>query len=135
MDSLDAQCLCLQLFDGKGQPPDLWHHHRSGALSWSYAGSKNVFTWPPEDVAKMARDWRKADASKLPERVRMFRDLHERFEELHRDAGLQQADVIIHDFGTLELRAIWGDEKVVVVVERVGELGERGLDPECSLID
>ena len=37
------------------------------------------------------------------------------------EAGLGPADVLIHDFGRAELRAIWESEKVVLVVERIGE--------------
>jgi hypothetical protein len=46
MDSLDAQCLLIQLTSGEIDPPNLWRHKRSGALSCAYAGATQVFTWP-----------------------------------------------------------------------------------------
>ena len=121
MDSLDAQCLLIQLTEGEIRPPDLWRHERSGALSCAYAGSERSFTWPAEDVAEMARRWRDSDASPVPEQVRLFLDAHQRLAALASEAGLGSADVMIHDLGRAELRGVWEDEEIVVVVDEIGE--------------
>jgi hypothetical protein len=121
MDSLDAQCLLIQLTEHETRPPDLWRHDRSGALVCAYEGGERTFTWPAEDVAEMARRWRHSDTSRAPREVLALRDAHERLVALARGAGLRPADVLIHHLGRSELRAVWEEEKVVVVVERIGE--------------
>ena len=54
-------------------------------------------------------------------RRRGFRDAHQRLEALAIEAGLGPSDVVIHDLGRAELRGIWGNEEVVLVVEEIGE--------------
>lgn len=120
MDSLDAQCLLMQVA-GEIRPPDLWRHDRSGALSCAYESGEQTFTWPAQDVADMARTWRDSDTSRAPEQARWFLDAHQRLEALASEAGLGPADVMIHDFGRAELRAVWANERVVLVVEEIGE--------------
>jgi hypothetical protein len=121
MDSLDAQCLLIQLTERETRPPDLWRHDRSGALACGYEGGERTFTWPAEDVAEMARRWRHSDTSRAPKQVLALRAAHERLVALTREAGLRPADVLIHDLARAELRAVWEDEKVVLVVDRIGE--------------
>jgi hypothetical protein len=121
VDSLDAQCLLMQLFEGQIRPPDLWRHERSGALSCAYEGSDRVFTWPAEDVAEMARTWRDSDMSRVPKQPRLFVDAHQRLDALAGQAGLGPAGVMIHDLGRAEVRGVWEDEKVVVVVDEIGK--------------
>jgi hypothetical protein len=121
MDSLDAQCLLIQLAEGEIRPPDVWRHARSGALSCAYEGGEWAFTWPAEDVAEMARTWRDSDTSRAPEQARLFLHAHHRLNALASEAGLGPADVMIHHLGRAELRRIWEDEEVVLVVEEIGE--------------
>jgi hypothetical protein len=121
MDSLDAQCLLIQLAEGEIHAPDLWRHDRFGALSCAYEGSERAFTWPAEKVAEMARTWRSSDTSRAPEQARLFVDAHQRLEALASEAGLGPADVIIHDLARAELRGTWESEKLVLVVEGIGE--------------
>jgi hypothetical protein len=121
MDSLDAQCLLIQLTEGEIRPPDLWRHDRSGALSCAYEGGEATFTWPAENVAEMARTWRDSDTSRAPEQARLFLDAHQRLEALASEAGLGPADVMIHDLGRAELRGVWENEEVVVIIEEIGE--------------
>jgi hypothetical protein len=121
MDSLDAQCLLIEVVSGEIRPPDLWRHDRSGALTCSYEGGTRTFTWPAEDVAEMARRWRRQESDGAPEQALALRDAHERLAALIAEAGLGPADAMIHDLGRAELRAIWEEEKVVLVVERIGE--------------
>ena len=122
MDSLDAQCLIFERLDAKTELPDLWRHERSGALSCAYSGGTQTFTWPPEDVAEMAQQWRDSDQSDAPEAVRSFLDAHQRLEAEAKESGLRAADVVLHDFGRAEVRAVWESEKVILVVEEVGLL-------------
>jgi hypothetical protein len=121
MDSLDAQCLLIDVVMGEIPPPDLWRHDRSGALACCYEGGTRTFTWPPKDVAELARRWRDRKRDQTPKQALALRDAHERLAALIAEAELGPADVVIHDLGRAELRAIWEQEKVVLVVERVGD--------------
>ena len=120
MDSLDAECLLIRVVEGDIRPPDVWRHDSSGALTCAYEGGEQTFTWPPEDVAEMARTWRASDTSQVPEQARLFRDAHQRLEALAREAGLGVADVVIHHLGRAELRGIWEDADVMVVIDDIG---------------
>jgi len=66
-------------------------------------------------------NWRDSDTSRAPAQARLFRDAHQRLEALANEAGLGPSDVVIHDLGRAELRGIWGNEEVVLVVEEIGE--------------
>ena len=121
MDSLDAQCLLIAVAVGQIPPPDLWRHDRSGALACSYEGGTRTFTWPPEDVAELARKWRERKPDRTPKEAGALRDAHERLAALIAEAGLGPADAVIHDLGRAELRAIWEHEQVVLVVDHIGE--------------
>jgi hypothetical protein len=121
MDSLDAQCLLMQLTDGEIRSPDLWRHEGSGALACAYERGTSMFTWPAEAVAEMARRWRDRDTSPTPRQALALRDAHERLAALADEEGLRPADVVIHDLGRAELRAVWEEEQVVIVVDRIGE--------------
>jgi hypothetical protein len=124
MDSLDAECLLIQLAEGEIRAPDLWRHHRCGALSCGYEGGGGAFTWRAEQVARMARRWRNSDTSGAPEQARLFVDAHERLVALASQAGLGPADVITHHFGRAEIRGRWDDEQVLLVLEEIGESGD-----------
>lgn len=126
MDSLDAQCLLIHLADGEIPPPDLWRHDRGGALSCAYEAGQTTFTWRREEVAELAGRWRDLDNGRLPERVRCFREAHERLEALARDNGLTAPDMMIWDVAGAELRAVWEDAQVVLVVAEVGESASTG---------
>ena len=121
MDSLDAQCLLIDVAMGEIRPPDLWRHERSGALACSYEGGTRTFTWPPEDVAELARRWRQGEPDRAPKQALALRDAHERLAALVGEAGLRSADVVVHDLARAEVRAVWEEEKVVLVVEGIGE--------------
>jgi hypothetical protein len=117
MDSLDTQCLLIQLAEGEISAPDLWRHDRSGSLSCGYESGGLVFTWPAERVAEMARTWRHSDTSRVPEQVRLFLDAHKRLEALASEAGMGPADAIVHHLGRAEIWGRWEDEEVVLAVE------------------
>jgi hypothetical protein len=121
MDSLDAQCLLIQVAMGKQRPPDLWRHDRSGELSYAYEDGTRTFTWPAKDVAELARKWRDRDPGETPRQALDLREAHERLSAMADEAGLPAADIVIHDLPHAELRAIWEEQKVVLVVERIGE--------------
>jgi hypothetical protein len=119
IDSLDAQSLLVQLTEDKMRPPDIWRHERSGALSCAYAGGENVFSWSADDVAAMARRWRESRPGGSPQRVEVFGEAHKRLLALASEAGLGQADAIVHDLPRGEVRGVWEDNEVVVVVEGI----------------
>jgi hypothetical protein len=121
MDTLDAQCLLMQLTDGEIRPPDLWRHEGSGTLACAYERGTSTFTWPADAVAEMARRWRDRDTSRTPRQALALRDAHERLAALADEAGLRRADVVIHDLSRAELRAVWEEEQVVIVVDGIGE--------------
>ena len=121
MDSLDAQCLLIQVTMGEQRPPDLWRHDRSGELSCANEDGTGTFTWPARDVAQMARTWRRRDVGQTPQQALDLRDAHERLLAMIGEAGLPPADVMIHDLPLAELRAFWEKQKVVLVIERIGE--------------
>jgi hypothetical protein len=127
MDSLDAQCLLIQLAEGEIPAPGLWRHERSGALSCGYEGGECAFTWRAEQVARMAHTWRNSNRSRAPEQARSFVDAHQRLVALANQAGLGPADVITHHLDRAEIRARWEDARVLLVVEEIGESG-RGSD-------
>jgi hypothetical protein len=135
MDSLDAQCLLIQLAEGEVRPPDLWRHDRSGALTCAYEGGERTFTWPAEDVAAMARTWRDSDTRRVPKQARSFLDAHRRLEALAREAGLGPADVMIHDLGRAELRGVWEKERVMLLVEAIGGSAPRKRDPIAHTLE
>jgi hypothetical protein len=120
MDSLDAQCLLIQLAEGEIRAPDVWRHDRSGALSCGYEGGECAFTWRAKQVARMADNWRKTDTTRAPEQARFFVDAHQRLVAVASQAGLGPADVITHRLGRAEIRGTWEHEKVVLVVEGIG---------------
>ncbi|HEY1275446.1 MAG TPA: hypothetical protein VGF25_11065 [Thermoleophilaceae bacterium] len=124
MDSLDAQCLMIDLLAGEIRPPDHWRHDSSGALSCRYEDGTRAFTWPPKDVAAMARRWRESDTSAASEQAIILRDAHERLVELAGQAGLGDPDVVIHDIPGGELRALWNDRKLAVVIDELWDGGE-----------
>ena len=121
MDSLDAQCLLIQVTMGEQRPPDLWRHDRSGALSCAYEGGTRTFTWPAKDVAELARTWRSREPGRTPQQALDLRNAHARLSAMADEAGLPAADVVIHDLRRAELTAIWEKQKVVLMVERIGE--------------
>ena len=121
MDSLDAQCLLIQLAEGEVPPPQHWRHERSGDLSCHYEEATRAFTWRAEEVARMARRWRTSDATEPPELARPFIAAHERLMALAGEAGLGPADVITHHLERGEIEATWEDRKVKVVVDQIGK--------------
>jgi hypothetical protein len=119
VDSLDAECLLIELADAEIRPPDLWRHERSGTLACAYEDGTATFTWPREDVAEMARRWRDRDMRRTPKRALALRQAHERLAALAAEAGWRPADVVTHDLSRAELRGVWEEEKVVIVIEDI----------------
>ena len=121
MDSLDAQCLITQLTGREMPAPDLWRHDRDGSLSCAYSGGEQTFTWRADDVAAMAERWRGSDRSEAPEEIGCFVDAHRRLGALLTESGLEPPDTVTHDLERGELRVVWEDRKVVVVIDELGE--------------
>jgi hypothetical protein len=118
VDSLDAQALVIELLEDEIPLPELWRHDRSGALSLAFGETGTTFTWEPDQVADMAQSWRDS-GSEVPEPARMFLDLHQRLGSLIAEAGRAPADFTIHDFARREVRAIWEDDRFVLIVDGV----------------
>src|SRR5919198_1391296 len=97
MDSLDAQCLIVDLIEREMPAPDLWHHRRSGELSCAYAEGEQTFNWDADAVTDLARRWRESGADAAPERVRPFLDAHRRLADIVAEQGIGPADAIVHD--------------------------------------
>lgn len=137
MDSIDAQCLVVDLLDPEGASPPQWRHPRDGSLHYRFAGSPRSFSWPADVVADMAADWRaRPDAASVPAAVARHVDVHQRVLSLL--AGEQRGlpDAVVHDLDAEEVQLIWEDEKLIVIIELdderpLGEqlrgAGERGL--------
>jgi hypothetical protein len=122
MDSLDAQCLIIETVEREMPLPGIWRHDCvSGSLSCAYEGGENVFTWPREDVAAMARRWRDSDAHRTSKRARQFVDAYQRLEAVIRESGLRPPDTVTFHLGLAALRAQWDREKVVVEVDGIGK--------------
>lgn len=119
MDSLDAQCLLIELVERELPPPDLWHHKRSGELSCAYSEGEQTFTWKADAVAEMAERWRASESREVPGRLHPFIDAHRRLDQILTEAGRPPADEVVHDFKRRELRLRWVDEKLVLVVDEV----------------
>jgi hypothetical protein len=115
MESLDAQCLVIDLAAGEGPTPDRWHHGRDGTLACAFGDSPRAFSWQPEAVAEMAERWR-GSARPVPPAIERLVASHGAFVELLANARLEQPRSIVHDLGTGELRAYWDDERAQVVI-------------------
>lgn len=133
MDSLDAQCLLIELTEPEMPPPQLWQHHRCGELSCAFSRGGRMFTWGTDAVAEMARRWRESNAGEVSENARLFQDAHRRLHDLVVQAGLEPADVVVHDFDRHELEARWEDRKAVMVIDEIGNFtdlpGDQRTDP------
>jgi hypothetical protein len=130
MDSLDAQCFLVGLAEGEACVPPLWRHDRSGALSWSFGEGGSWYSWSPDYVVEIAQRWRDSGRNEPPESVQRFLDAHRRLEEIAGKAGHGNPDAIVHDLDLGEVRAIWFEQKVAVVVDQIG--GPQGHPPSSS---
>ena len=117
MDSIDAQQLLIHTLEAEMPPPDLWQHHRSGELSCAYSGGERTFTWDADAVAGMARNWRETARDGDAGDAQLLIDAHRRLDEIIRDAGRPPADAVVHDLDRRELRVIWRQDKLVVVID------------------
>lgn len=115
MESLDAQCLVVDLAAGERATPDHWHHCRDGTLACGFGNSPRAFSWAPEAVAEMAQRWRRRRRP-VPPAIAQLVAGHAAFVELLANAELEQPRSIVHDLRTGELRAYWEDERAEVVI-------------------
>ena len=102
------------------RPPDVWRQHRSGELSCAYDGGERVFTWPAASVAEMARTWRDS-GSPAPDQARPYLNAHRRLEAIVREAGLAPPDTVVFHLGRAQLKALWDDEELVLVIDEIPE--------------
>jgi hypothetical protein len=120
VDSLDAQCLLVDLFERESRAPDLWRHASDGGLSCAYAEGTRTFSWESRAVSDMAARWREEHGDEVPALARPFVDVHTRVRDLIDRGELGPPDAIIHDFPRSEVAAVWEEAKLVVVIEEVG---------------
>lgn len=116
MDSIDAQQLLIHTIGAEMHPPDLWEHHRSGELSCAYSEGERTFRWDADAVAGMARSWRESNPDAEPGE-RSLMDAHRRLDQMLREAGRSPADTVVHDLSRRELRLIWRQDKLIVVID------------------
>ncbi len=121
MDTLDAQCYLMQLAAEDDHPgPDLWRHTRDGWLTWAFrGGSGGDYSWSPPDVAEVAERWRSSGATEVPAAIAGVVDVHRRFTQLAEEENRPTPDVVIHDLGVGEVRAVWHEPKLVVIVDEI----------------
>lgn len=127
MDSIDAHKLVLGLLTEENAfiaLPDQWCHRRTdGSLTYHFAGGERSFTWDAAQVASMAADWR---AAPKPSPIADWLD--ERWRALDRmlvRGGLEPPDEIHVDHRHRELRLLWIEPKLCVVIEDDDEASGR----------
>lgn len=116
MDSLDAESLLAQMSEADACIPPLWFHSRDGVLGYSFHGSPNHYSWPPEQVAEIAERWRGECAGHPPAAVAPLIAAHRDFLALI-EGKLEPPDLVLHDLDAGEVRARWTEPKLEVVVE------------------
>lgn len=117
MNSLDAQCLILGLTRDQGCAPPLWLHGRDGSLGYRFGGNSNVSTWSADQVAEMAARWHAEGPQEREAVVTRMVEAHTAFAAIVRNGELDEPDVIVHDLDHEELRAVWDDARVHVVID------------------
>lgn len=117
MDSLDAQCLVVDLASSEdAQPPDQWQDLADGTLAYRFGSSSNTFSWRKEVVGDLAERWRTSDKP-VPAQIAGLVRTHQAFAAMVENGKVDPPDRVIHDLRTGELEAIWNDEKLLVIVE------------------
>jgi hypothetical protein len=129
MDSLDAQCLVVQLAEEDGAPsPNVWLHGSDGSLGCAFSGGSRTYTWRASEVSEVAERWRRSKPARVPTSLASIVDTHRRFARIVEEAGLDPPDVVVHDLGRSEVRAVWTAPKLVVVIDEIPDgvdLGRR----------
>lgn len=125
MDSLDAQCFLIAATEAKGCTPTQWCHEACGRLRLRFADSPNDYSWDGAGVAEIAARWHAEQPLEIPAPVTRLIDAHRRFMEIVVLGELEPPDRVFHDLERLEVRAVWDDARLHVVVDVD--------DPEASL--
>lgn len=116
MDSVDAECLAIDLALSEGAtPPDQWQHPSDGTLAFRFGDSENTYSWSPAEVARMAARWRAADRA-VPQCVAKLAAGHRAFAKLVDESDLDPPSRVIHDLRADEVSAVWDESKLVVIV-------------------
>lgn len=126
MDTLDAQCLLVHLtLDHPAAAPTEWVHEADGSLACRFAGSPRTLTWPREDVARLAAEWR-GSGQPVPAHVVDLVEGHRNYVELVAGAGLPGPDRVLHDLAEREVTAFYDEPRVAVVI------GDEGLEAAAA---
>jgi hypothetical protein len=114
MDSLDAQ-LSLMAITASCAPS--WYRHDlvDGSLTVGFAGSPSSYTWPAEDVADLAG--RRHDPAAVPAGARSLVDRWRRLRAQLEGDGGPLPDEILLDVDADELRMLFREQRLCVVVE------------------
>lgn len=116
MESLDAQCLVIDLVTTEDGPmPDQWQHRSDGVLMYRFGDGGRTFSWPAAPVAEMAARWRES-GRRVPAPIAQIVESHRAFVALLDDGGLEQPETITHHLKTGELIALWSQDRPAVVI-------------------
>jgi hypothetical protein len=107
--------------DGGTQGPELWFHRQDGSLAWAFRHGSGPHGWCASEVRKIAERWRRSERTRAPSSVAVLVDTHRRFARIAEEAGLGLPDEIVHDLARSEVRAIWTDPELEVVIDEVPE--------------
>lgn len=121
MDSIDAQCLVVDLLDARAAGPPLWRHDRDGTLHYRFDGSPRSYSWEAEAVADMAEEWRsRGGPPSPPASIERHVAAHRALFGILDEDGREAPNSVVHDLDALEVSAVWEEAKLVVIVELDG---------------
>ena len=121
MDSIDAQCLVVDLFDARAAGPPFWRHDRDGTLHYRFDGSPRSYSWETDAVAAMAEEWREREPpAPVPASIERHVAAHRELLGVLAGDGRDPPDSVVHDLGAREVSAVWEEAKLVVIVELDG---------------
>ena len=121
MDSIDAQCLVVDLLDARAAGPPLWRHDRDGTLHYRFDGSPRSYSWEADAVADMGEEWRTREPpAPPPASIERHVAAHRALIGILDEDGREAPDSVVHDLEALEVSAVWEDAKLVVIVELDG---------------
>jgi hypothetical protein len=121
MDSIDAQCLVVDLFDARAAGPPFWRHDRDGTLHYRFDGSPRSYSWEAEAVTAMAEEWRTREPpAPPPASIARHVTAHLALISILTDDGREAPDSVVHDLDAGEVSAVWNEAKLVVILELDG---------------
>ena len=121
MDSIDAQCLVVDLFDARAAGPPFWRHDRDGTLHYRFDNSPRSYSWEADAVRAMAEEWREREPpAPTPASIAGHVAAHRELLGVLAGDGRDPPDSVVHDLGAREVSAVWEEARLVVIVELDG---------------